>query len=155
LAGALRESLTGQGLGSLLRHGDRNSMHWSIESRQPFLTIEMAEFLLSLPESYLLGPDGETKRIFRAAMRGIVPDEILDRRDKIGFQTPEQEWLRDQRHEIDQWLSAGEDIPFINAKESRKHIERVLSGEASFGTQAWALINFYRWTQVGSEIKEI
>ena len=70
----------------MLRHGDRNSMYWSIESRVPFLTIDLAEFVLSLPESYLVSRDGETKYIFREAMRGIVPDEILNRRDKIGFQ---------------------------------------------------------------------
>ena len=147
LVGALRESLTGHGLASLLRHGDRNSMRWSVESRVPFLTIEMAEFLLSLPEPYLLGPDGQTKRIFRAAMRGIVPDELLDRRDKIGFQTPEQEWLRDQSKEIDQWLSAAESMPFLNVSESRRQVERILRDETIFKTQAWTLINFCRWAR--------
>lgn len=146
LAGVLRQSMKGSGLASLLRNGDRNSMRWSVESRVPFLTTEMAEFLLRLPESYLLGPDGETKRIFRAAMRGIVPDEILDRRDKIGFQTPEQEWLVDQQEEIDQWLSAADGLPFINAAESRREVERILKGETAFRTQAWALINFCRWS---------
>ena len=107
-------------------------MRWSVESRVPFLTIEIAEFLLRLPESYLLGPDGETKRVFRAAMRGIVPDEILDRRDKIGFQTPEQEWLWDQRKEIDQWLSESETLPFIDTSESLKEVVRILNGENTF-----------------------
>lgn len=86
----LRHALTEYGLPELMRHGDRNSMRWSIESRVPFLTTEIAEFLLSLPEEYLLSPQGETKHVFRAAMRGIVPDEILDRKDKIGFRTPEK-----------------------------------------------------------------
>lgn len=81
------------GLPALLRHADRNSMRFSIESRVPFLTTEMAEFLLSVPEPFLVSPQGETKSIFRAAMRGIVPDDILDRRDKIGFATPEKDWL--------------------------------------------------------------
>jgi asparagine synthase (glutamine-hydrolysing) len=148
LAGALRQSLTGHGLASLLRHGDRNSMRWSIESRVPFLTIEMAEFLLRLPESYLLGPDGTTKRIFRASMRGIVPDQILDRRDKIGFQTPEQKWLCHQRKNIDHWLSALEDLPLINASESRKHVAQILNGEIALTPQAWGLINFCRWAEI-------
>lgn len=47
----LRSALTENGLAALLRHGDRNSMHWSIESRVPFLTTEIAEFCLSLPRS--------------------------------------------------------------------------------------------------------
>ena len=80
-------------LPGLLRHGDRNAMHLSIEGRVPFLTIPLAELLFSLPEHYLIGNNGETKSVFRHAMRGIVPDPILDRRDKIGFATPERDWL--------------------------------------------------------------
>jgi asparagine synthase (glutamine-hydrolysing) len=148
LVAALRAALTGQGLCSLLRHGDRNSMRWTIESRVPFLTIEMAEFLLSLPESYLLGPDGETKRIFRAAMRGIVPDKILDRRDKIGFQTPEKNWLRSQNAKIQQWLSTAETLSFINLKQGREEINGMLDGSKTFGWHAWVLISFCRWVQV-------
>jgi len=151
LVGALRESLTGNGLESLVRHGDRNSMRWSIENRVPFLTIEMAEFLLCLPESYLLGRDGETKRLFRAAMRGIVPHEILDRRDKIGFQTPEQEWLRAHRSGISQWLSAADELPFMNMMAARKEMARVLSNQDSYKLNTWALINFCYWAGINAQ----
>ena len=113
----LRDALTGNGLASLLRHGDRNSMRWSIESRVPFLTTEMAEFILSLPESYLLSTKGETKSIFRYAMRGIVPDEILDRRDKLGFQTPEKDWLFSNKLYLKNWLLNVKDIKFLNNLE--------------------------------------
>ena len=76
-------------MSSLLRHEDRNSMANSIESRVPFLTTDFAEFLLSLPEEYLVSKSGETKSIFRESMKGIVPQRILGRKDKIGFATPE------------------------------------------------------------------
>jgi asparagine synthase (glutamine-hydrolysing) len=152
LADALRHSLTGYGLTSLLRHGDRNSMRWSIESRVPFLTTDIAEFLLQLPESYLLSPDGETKHIFRAAMQGIVPDKILNRRDKIGFQTPEQEWLLDQRMEIDRWLSVLDELPFLNATKSRNVVKKILSGKTTFSTEVWRKINFCRWAKLNSSI---
>lgn len=89
----LRESLIGRGLWSLLRHGDRNSMRFSVESRVPFLTIPMVELLLSFPEEFLIADNGETKCVFRAAMRSIVPDAVLDRKDKIGFATPEENWI--------------------------------------------------------------
>lgn len=81
-------SLSRRGLPQLLRHGDRNSMRFSVESRVPFLTLELVDLLLSMPEEYLISQNGETKNIFRAAMRGIVPDDVLNRRDKIGFATP-------------------------------------------------------------------
>ena len=88
----LSSSLMNRGLSSLLRHGDRNSMHFSIESRVPFLTIELAEFLYSLPEEYLISLSGETKSIFRQAMKNIVPMEILCRKDKIGFDPASENW---------------------------------------------------------------
>ena len=89
LAEKLRYALAGYRLGSLLRHADRNSMHWSVESRVPFLTQDLAQFILQLPEDYLFSPKAETKSVFRHAMQDIVPAEILSRKDKIGFVCPE------------------------------------------------------------------
>ena len=109
---------------------------------------QMAEFLLSLPETYLLGPDGETKRIFRAAMRGIVPDKILDRRDKIGFQTPETDWLRNQNNKTQEWLSSAESLPFLKAKECRDKVKLILGKNNTFRPQIWRLINFCRWVEL-------
>lgn len=144
----LRFALTGHGLSQLLRHGDRNSMHWSIESRVPFLTTELAEFLLRLPESYLLSPRGETKRIFRAAMRGIVPDPILDRRDKIGFQTPEHDWLRSNGTRIQEWLAEADVLPFLNGPACRAEVSQILDGKKRFRPHVWRLINYCRWAQL-------
>jgi asparagine synthase (glutamine-hydrolysing) len=148
LAEELRNSLANRGLVSLMRHADRNSMRWSIESRVPFLTTELAEYLLSLPEHYLLSQKGETKSVFREAMRGIVPDAILDRRDKIGFQTPEQVWLKGQKAEIDNWLEALNDIPFLNSDAVRKKVNEIVENKQAYNTEAWRLINFSRWAQL-------
>ena len=143
----LREILTGDGFGlsALLRHADRNSMHWSIESRVPFLTIEMAEFLLRLPESYLISKDGETKHIFRAAMKDIVPDSILNRKDKIGFKTPQNQWLNQNKNIIRTWLSSAKDLPFLD--ESKCDVESLFNQE-NINRSAWNLINYCRWTQL-------
>ena len=148
LAEELRNSLANRGLVSLMRHADRNSMRWSIESRVPFLTTELAEYLLSLPEHYLLSQKGETKSVFREAMRGIVPDAILDRRDKIGFQTPEQVWLNGQKAEINNWLEALNDMPFLNADAVRKKVNEIVENKQPYNTEAWRLINFSRWVQL-------
>src|SRR5690606_31827914 len=78
-------------LQELLRYGDRNSMHFSREVRLPFLDHRLVEFSLSLPDDSLFHR-GESKWILRRAMRGIVPDPILDRRDKVGFATPWKQW---------------------------------------------------------------
>ena len=82
--------LTRSSIPHLLRYEDRNSMRFSIESRVPFLDVHLVEYLFSLPEEYLISDAGCSKYVFREAMRGIVPDAILDRQDKIGFATPEK-----------------------------------------------------------------
>lgn len=145
LVAELALSLTQCGLPALLRHGDRNSMRFSVESRVPFLTCEMADFLLSLPEAYLISSGGETKHIFRAAMRGIVPDDVLDRRDKIGFATPEQEWLLGMAKTVREWLSADLHLPFFNQGEVLQEFDRIKSGRKPFSWQVWRWVNFSRW----------
>ena len=80
-------------------------MAFSIESRVPFLTPALATFLLSLPDEYLVAVDGTSKAVFRRAMRGIVPGKILDRRDKVGFPTPERDWLLAQQSFVQQVLT--------------------------------------------------
>jgi len=145
LSNELRRSLGQKGIGKLLRYEDRNSMRWSIESRVPFLNIELVEFLLTLPTSYLISEFGETKRIFRAAMRGIVPDEILDRRDKIGFNTPEENWmlklcghLRSKLDKINMHAMLKHDLVL-------KEIDQVSIHKKFTSAQIWRLINFYLW----------
>tara|TARA_R110001583_G_scaffold195505_1_gene374529 strand:+ start:4874 stop:6718 length:1845 start_codon:yes stop_codon:yes gene_type:complete len=145
VAAELALSLTRRGLPALLRHGDRNSMRFSVESRVPFLTLEMVELLLSLPESYLISSGGETKHVFRAAMRGIVPNDILDRRDKIGFETPEREWLLGMAQTARGWLSEDLGLAFLDQAEVVRQFDQVVAGKQPFSWQVWRWINFCRW----------
>lgn len=139
-------SLSKRGLVSLLRHGDRNSMRFSIESRVPFLTIDMVELLLSMPESYLISPHGETKHVFRAAMRGIVPDDVLDRKDKIGFATPEQEWLFSMKDSMREWMIADLNIPFLDKAAILREFDETVANRKPFALQVWRWVNFSRWS---------
>ena len=145
---ALVNSLSKRGLPGLLRHGDRNSMAFSIESRVPFLTIPMAEFLLSLPEDFLLSKDGITKNIFRESMRGIVPDDHLDRKDKIGFETPEYSWLISIKDQIINWIHTSPDIQFINKELLVKEFFEIIEGNKAFDKRVWRWINYLRWVQL-------
>lgn len=144
----LRFALTKHKLVHLLRILDRNSMHCSIESRVPFLTHDMAEFLLSLPEEFLLSAEGQTKRIFRVAMRGIVPREILERKDKIGFATPEREWLLSSKKKVMGWLESLESISFLKKEKCQDVVWGILNGSNSFSWQAWRLVNFAQWNSI-------
>jgi asparagine synthase (glutamine-hydrolysing) len=146
LVGELRRNLMGEfdvGINGLLRYSDRNAMRFSIESRVPFLTIEMAEFLLSLPESFLLSEDGVTKHVFREAMRGIVPDKVLDRVDKIGFATPDLAWTSLLEYKtITKQLDK---IDFIDQEKLIDEVRSILEGRQPFSWLAWRVINFSYW----------
>lgn len=137
--------LTRHGLPALLRHGDRNSMRFSVESRVPFLTLDMVELMLSMPEHYLVSPKGETKHLFRAAMKGIVPDEVLFRKDKIGFEPPEKAWILSIASQARTWLSEDMQIPFIRREMLLAQFDDVIAGRRAFSWQVWRWINFYRW----------
>lgn len=83
---------TREGLVELLRYADRNSMAHSREVRLPFLDHNLVEFVFKLPER-LLFRDGWTKWIVREAFRDLVPPEISNRVDKLGYMPPQERWL--------------------------------------------------------------
>ncbi len=145
---ALRNSQMKNGLPCLLRHADRNSMRWTIESRVPFLTSDLSEFLLSLPEEFLISGNGETKHVFRAAMRDIVPDTVLERRDKIGFATPEKKWLQMSSREILPWLDSAKAIPFLKHEVAYTEMRKIIDCNRHFTNHAWRLLNFCRWYEL-------
>ena len=147
LIAELAQSLSVRGIAQLLRHGDRNSMCFSLESRVPFLTLDMVSLLLSLPEEYLISPQGQTKYIFRKAMRGIVPDDVLNRKEKIGFATPEQDWLLGMNNTITEWLRADLRLPFLDQTKVMQEFNQIATGKKKFTWQVWRWICFARWYQ--------
>jgi asparagine synthase (glutamine-hydrolysing) len=71
----------------LLRYEDRNSMKHSIETRLPFLDYRLVEFCIAIPLKFKIF-DGWTKYILRRNLFGILPKEIIWRKNKIGFEPP-------------------------------------------------------------------
>ncbi|HUR11601.1 MAG TPA: asparagine synthase (glutamine-hydrolyzing) [Flavitalea sp.] len=82
------------GLPELLRYADRNAMAHGREARFPFLSHELATFVFSLPATYKIR-EGFTKWILRKSSADVVPDEITWRKDKIGFEPPQLQWMED------------------------------------------------------------
>ena len=87
------ETLQYNGLPTLLRYADRNSMAFSREVRLPFLDYELVDFCLRLPDRLLIR-DGWQKWILRKAAVGVVPPSISWRADKVGYAAPLDVWLR-------------------------------------------------------------
>lgn len=80
------------GLEELLRYADRNSMAHGTEVRLPFLNYELVKFIFSLPSSFKI-KEGFTKSILRKMMQNKLPDNILWNTKKIGFETPQKNWM--------------------------------------------------------------
>ena len=75
----------------ILTKVDRMSMAHSLEARVPFLDVALGRTAAQYPENYLLR-GWTTKAVLKASLRGIVPNQILDRR-KSGFNVPMAQWL--------------------------------------------------------------
>ena len=83
------------GLEELLRYADRNSMAHGREVRLPFLDHKLVEFIFSLPSNFKIH-DGWTKWLLRSAMDKKLPDEIVWRKDKVGYEPPQQQWMENK-----------------------------------------------------------
>lgn len=90
----LHFNTTEMGLEELLRFADRNSMAHGREVRLPFLNHQLVEFIFSLP-SQLKMHNGWTKFLLRKAMDKKLPDEIVWRKTKVGFEPPQKKWMED------------------------------------------------------------
>jgi asparagine synthase (glutamine-hydrolysing) len=84
------------GLEELLRFSDRNSMAHGVEVRLPYLQADLVQFIFSLPSSFKIR-EGYNKYIWRKLMDKRLPDSVVWRTDKVGFEPPQQEWMEDSR----------------------------------------------------------
>jgi asparagine synthase (glutamine-hydrolysing) len=80
------------GLEELVRFADRNSMAHGREVRLPFLSHELVQFIFSLSANLKIH-DGWTKWLLRKSMDQKLPDEIVWRKDKVGYEPPQQQWM--------------------------------------------------------------
>lgn len=95
LNGVLHFNSFVHGLQELLRLADRNAMAHGREVRLPFLSHELVEFLFSLPSHFKIRK-GRTKWLLRESMKNSLPDSIVWRTDKVGFEPPQQQWMEDK-----------------------------------------------------------
>lgn len=134
-------------LGMLLRYEDRNSMAHSVEARVPFLDHRLVDFNLRLGNSHKV-VGGDTKRVLRSAMKGILPEDVRVRRDKLGFATPEQRWFRGPLRElvlagIDETLNRYPGL--LVEGPTRALTAEMLDGRRPLDFTLWRIINLGIW----------
>jgi asparagine synthase (glutamine-hydrolysing) len=92
--------------------------------------------------------DGLTKWIFRQSMKDFLPEKIFNRKSKLGFPAPEQEWLQQNKQRISTELAAAAlAYPQIFAPDLSKQFEQALDS-ANDLSPYFRCFSFYRWAQV-------
>ena len=139
-------------LPSLLQVEDRMSMAHGLESRVPLLDHKLVEFAASIP-SDIKFKNGTLKRLLKVAFKDVLPREVLERRDKMGFPVPLNEWSKGPlKPEITGTLESLRDrqLPFIN----ETYMEEILSSKDVYSRGLWALLSFELWQQAFFDDKQ-
>ncbi len=129
----------------ILTKVDRMSMAHSLETRSPLLDHKLVEYAATIPPEYKLRA-GTTKHILKKAMRGILPDTIIDRR-KQGFAVPLGIWFRGELMEF------VHDLLLSETSRARRifnteYIEKLLAMHQrgrQLDMQLWTLVSFELW----------
>jgi asparagine synthase (glutamine-hydrolysing) len=136
-------------LPELLRYEDRNSMAHSIEARLPFLDYRLVELMFSLEPRHLID-NGQAKVMLRRALADLVPERVLARTDKIGFETPESQWLRGGLGRFSEdVLTDGAAVRrgFVDAKAARSQLRRLRESTTPSGLPLWRAVSLELWAQ--------
>jgi asparagine synthase (glutamine-hydrolysing) len=144
------EQVRRSALRGYLAYDDRNSAAWGIEARVPFLDYRMVEFAFSLDRAFKIS-EFENKCIERAYARGLVPDEIVDRTDKMGFVSPQEVWQRGVlKPELDRVLPRYADTrtaSLVDDPRIAEGIRRYLAGDDAEWGLAWRVYCLERWME--------
>lgn len=134
----------------LLQVEDRVSMAWSMESRLPLLDYRLIEFAMRL--SPLDRTDGfKLKGLLKKSMRDILPESIVNRRDKLGFPTPFSKWATGGlRNKIDEHLGSDSHLlkrniiskTFMNELKEKKNLSDMA------GLNLWCAVSTETWFKV-------
>jgi asparagine synthase (glutamine-hydrolysing) len=130
-------------LPALLQVEDRMSMAHGLESRVPFLDHPLVEFAATMPADVKF-KDGSLKKILTNTMQKELPQEILNRKDKMGFPVPLNDWMKTDLKEFIADIfgsEASKHRPFFNHDE----IIKGLTSENQFGRKVWGLLSLELW----------
>ena len=129
----------------ILTKVDRMTMAHSIEARPPLIDHKLVEFAATIPARFRLR-DGTTKYIFKQAMRGVLPDSIIDRQ-KHGFAVPIAHWFRGELSGFARDLLLSETCRQRGIFDTR-YVERVFQMNdrgRDLDLQLWTMLSFEVW----------
>jgi asparagine synthase (glutamine-hydrolysing) len=131
--------------GDILTKVDRTSMAVSLEARVPLLDFDLVDYALQIP-GHLRVTTGESKRLFRRAIRGIVPDFVLSR-PKRGFEIPMGRWFRGPlRPRIEVLRSPSASLqPYVDRAAITRLVREHSVGRRDHSVVLWRLLVLDYW----------
>jgi asparagine synthase (glutamine-hydrolysing) len=149
LNGLLHFQFTNYGLKQLLRTADRSSMHFSVESRMPFVDdVHLVETVFNISGAHKINK-GISKTLLREAMKDVLPKEIYNRTDKLGFATPQTEWFKELKPYFKEIISHQKTDEFVAWEDINENFEALFEHAINVDTKRfWRLINFALWRKV-------
>jgi asparagine synthase (glutamine-hydrolysing) len=148
LSNFLYNQMMSTSIQTLLHFEDRNSMAHSIESRVPFLDYRLVEFAFSLPSEYKIHKH-LGKYIHRESLKNMVPKEIMERKDKVGFLAPgEHFWLRNEMKPYMENLLDSSDFKnrsIYNHQFIKEEYKKYLNGNPAYANMLWQIMALEIW----------
>ena len=131
-------------LPALLQVEDRVSMHVSLESRVPLLDTRLVDLVTTIPPK-LKFQGGRTKHLLKQTAHTLLPDSILNRKDKMGFPVPLKEWM--QGGPVREFIS---DILLSQKSKSRgiynvRSLEDMIHNPGVGSRQLWGALSLELW----------
>jgi asparagine synthase (glutamine-hydrolysing) len=147
LPDVLHRELTSTNLPALLHYEDRNAMAFSLESRVPYLDVRLVEYVASLPLDQKIR-NGVTKIALRNAVKGIIPESIRCRMDKMGFVTPEAVWMKETLRPFVLAVLNTDSFrarPYWNADAVMRDYQAFLDGRSAYSPEVWRIVCTELW----------
>ena len=132
------------GLPKLLRHADRSAMNFSIENRVPFLTRDLSEYCMNLPDRYFYHSEKITKQILKDAVGHLLPEKVLNRTDKIGFEATNYDQLKNITDEVINFYEDGK-CEILNNVECVRSLKKFSVGELKYQPYLFRLMSYAIW----------
>ncbi|MBI4945707.1 MAG: asparagine synthase (glutamine-hydrolyzing) [Bacteroidetes bacterium] len=145
---ALLKDFTNTRLKMYLKYEDRSSMWHSIEARTPFADdYTLVEYVCGIPGTYKIH-NGVNKYLLREAMRNFLPKQIKERKDKLGFVTPIETWVKQIQNQCMDYFDDSLN-EFMDVKNIKQNPDKFFSmSNHADGVRVFRMISFAVWKKI-------
>ncbi|MGJ0302816.1 asparagine synthase (glutamine-hydrolyzing) [Aliarcobacter cryaerophilus] len=151
LKNSLYQNLTFSALREYLKYEDKNSMRFSLESRLPFLDYRLVQSVFALKNEDKIR-NGFSKFTLRKIAKDKIPDKTLNRKDKMGFVSPQEVWqktiLKDELDKAFKDIEKNGLFDFINKKNIFDLYENYKNNRLNDWAIIWRIYCLYKWKKV-------